>query len=104
MENLIRAQGNAPLVAFTRHEEPYDDLNPSVQVMFRPLGSLEGKSAAELLQTVALPTLEKTMVDFERIGEIQTVEVGGQKAAGARAKYTIRNGGGASFRPSHVFG
>ena len=45
LEEQIRQRASAPLVAITRHPEPFDDLNPSVQVILRPLGQLEGTMA-----------------------------------------------------------
>jgi len=97
LEKLVRERANAPLVALTRFPEPYDDLNPSVQVMFRPLGQLADTAPDELMEIVIGP-LQNAFEDFTVIEEIQETTVGGQAAAYMRAKYTVANAGGREFK------
>lgn len=85
LEEQIRRRANAPLVVILRHPEPYDALNPSLQVMVRPLGQLEGKSALELLRLV-IPTLQRAMADFAFAEPIREMKVGGMPAAFMKAK------------------
>ena len=70
LEEQMRQRASAPLIAILKHKEPYDDLNPSVQVLLRPLGQLEGKSPLELMEIV-IPSMQRAMVDFQFVEEIQ---------------------------------
>ena len=97
LEQQIRERANAPLIVILKHQEPYDDLNPSVQVQLRPLGQLEGKSAVEMLNII-LPTLQRAVTDFTIIEPIKEATVGGQKAAYMKSKYSVKNAEGREFR------
>jgi hypothetical protein len=96
LEEQMRQRASAPLIAILKHKEPYDDLNPSVQVLLRPLGQLEGKSPLELMNIV-IPSMQRAMVDFQFVEEIREAVVGGQKAAYTKSKYTIINAEGRMF-------
>jgi hypothetical protein len=96
MDKLIRERASAPLVAIGRHQEPYDALNPTIQVIFRPAGDLAGKPPTALLEFV-LSTLKSAMADFELVGSVDSVQVGGRPAASARARYTLKNPAGEAF-------
>src|SRR5688572_8321410 len=52
LEELIRQKASTPLVVILKHPEPHDDLNPSTQVILRPLGQMQGQSPVELLRMV----------------------------------------------------
>jgi hypothetical protein len=97
VETQIRQNTNAPLVAILKHPEPYDDLNPSVQAMVRPLGQLEGKSSLELMHLV-IPTLQNAMADFTFEVPIQETTIGGMPAAFMKAKYIASNQEGRKFK------
>jgi len=96
LEEQIRQRASAPLIAILKHKEPYDDLNPSVQVLLRPLGQLEGKTPLELMNIV-IPSIQRAMVDFQFVDEIRETIVGGQKAAYTKSKYTVSNSEGRTF-------
>jgi hypothetical protein len=96
LEKQIRERANAPLVAIMRFPEPYDDLNPSIQVMFRPLGQLAGTPAVEVMKFV-FGQLQGSFADFTFVEEIHETELGGQTAAHGRAKYTVANDEGREF-------
>jgi hypothetical protein len=97
LEAQIRQRANAPLVVITKHPEPHDDLNPSTQVMVRPLGQLEGKSAVELMRLI-VPGIQRAMADFTFVEAIQETKVGGMPAAYMKAKYTVANPEGKEFK------
>lgn len=97
LEQQIRQRANAPLVVILKHPEPHDDLNPSTQVMVRPLGQLEGKTAVELMRLV-VPTIQRAMADFAFVEQIQETKVGGISAAYMKAKYTVANPEGREFK------
>lgn len=97
LEAQIRQRASAPLVVILKHPEPHDDLNPSFQVMLRPVGQLEGKSATELMRLV-VPTIQRAMADFSFVEEIREVRIGQMPAAYMKAKYTAANSEGREFK------
>lgn len=97
LEELIKQRASAPLVVVTKHQEPHDDLNPSVQVMMRPLGQLEGRSAVELMGLV-VPSLQRAMADFTFVEKVKETKVGEVSAAYLKAKYTVANPEGREFK------
>lgn len=97
LEEQIRQKANAPLVVILKHPEPHDALNPSVQVMVRPVGPLEGKTAVELMRLV-VPTIQRAMADFEFVDAIRETQVGDMPAAYMKAKYTVANPEGREFK------
>lgn len=97
LEAQVRQRASAPLVVMLKHPEPHDDLNPSVQVMVRPLGQLEGRSAIELMRLV-VPTIRRAMADFSLVEEIQETTVGQMPAAYMKARYTVANPEGREFK------
>ncbi len=97
LEQQIRQKANAPLVVIQKHREPYDDLNPSAQVMVRPLGQWEGRTALELMRLV-VPTLQRAMADFAFVEQVREATVGGMPAAFMKAKYTVTNREGREFK------
>ena len=58
LQKAIQQSASAPLFVFTRYPEPYDGLNPSIQVALRPLGPLVGRTPVEIMQ-VAVGPLKK---------------------------------------------
>lgn len=90
MQKAIQEMASAPLVVATMHPEPYESLNPSFQVLVRPLGGLKGSSGADILGLI-LPALEKSFEDFQLIEPITVVEVDGLDGAALMASYTVVN-------------
>jgi hypothetical protein len=93
----IRERATAPLVVMAKHQEPYDDLNPTIQVVLRPLGSLQGKPTTEIMEAAVRP-MQNAFHDFKFIRDIHETEVSGLKASHMRASYTISNKEGRDFR------
>jgi len=79
----------APLFAFSKYQEPSATLNPTVQIVLRPLPKSLGSSPTAMLQ-VATVTLQRAFSDFVFVEPIQDVEVSGMKAAYMKATYTLR--------------
>lgn len=88
LQKAIAQSASAPLFVFTRHAEPYDSLNPSIQVALRPLGPLVGRSAVEIMQ-VAVEPLRKAFKDFRLVSEISATTVSGLPAAYMKGAYTL---------------
>lgn len=88
-ESALFVRASAPLVVVMKHPEPHHHLNPGVQVILRPLGELQGKTATELMEMI-VPTISKVMADFEVVEKIQESRVGESPAAFMKAKYTAK--------------
>ncbi len=88
LEKMVRERAQLPLVAITRYAEPYNDLNPSVQVILRPLGELQGKPPVELLD-ILMGGFEQVFADFTVQEQPGKTTVGRLNAAQARIAYTI---------------
>src|SRR5262245_29165387 len=52
LETVIRSKPNVPFLVLARFPEPYDGINPSVQVSLKTQGELVGQGAAALLNRV----------------------------------------------------
>ena len=96
-QKAIEQMATSPLVIAAKHEEPYDKLNPSFQVIVRPAGPLEGKTGAEILRLVE-PTLKAQFADFRSVEEIRETSVSGQQAARLSARYTLKTRDGREFQ------
>ena len=96
LQEAVQKYATAPLVAIARYPEPYDDLNSSIQVIFRPLGQLQGAPATEILKLV-IPAIEGAVSDFTYIDPVQPTKVSGLPSAFMRATYKMSNQQGRVF-------
>lgn len=96
MQQAIFELATAPLFAATKYPEPYEALNPSLQVLVRPLGNMKGASGAEILALV-LQSLESAFVDFKLLEPVSEFELDGLVAAALKASYTVENQAGDGF-------
>lgn len=87
-QKAVQQMASAPLVVVAKHEESFDDLNPTIQVLVRPLGQMEGRSGVEILGVV-IPALESQFEGFELIEKAAETQVGGQAAGRATVRYTL---------------
>jgi hypothetical protein len=97
LEELVRQKASTPLVVITKHPEPHDDLNPSTQVILRPIGQMQGQPPVELLR-MATANLERGLKDFTFVDPVKETKVGGLPAATMKAKYTVANAEGREFK------
>ena len=97
LQEAIRKYATAPLFVFTKHTEPHDNLNPSIQVILRPLGPLAGLSPTKIME-VAMTPLQQTLADFAFVKEIHETSVSGMPAAHMKATYTLTMAEGGEFR------
>lgn len=86
-ERYMRQIASEALIVATKHEEPYGKLNPSFQMLMKPLGPYEGKSGIEILSAV-LSALGSQVQNFEVIDKPREIDVSGQPAARATVRYT----------------
>jgi hypothetical protein len=87
----------APLFVFMKYPEPHPTLNPSVQVILRPLGPLAGSAPTEILK-IAVAAMQKGFPDFTFVREIESAQISGLAAAHMRAQYTLKNADGSEFK------
>jgi hypothetical protein len=78
-----------PLFAFSKYQEPSATLNPTVQIVLRPLPSSLGSSPTAMLRA-ATATLQRAFSDFAFVEPIQDAEISGVRSAYMKATYTLR--------------
>ena len=97
LEAAMQRAATAPLFAFIKHPEPYPDINPTIQITVRPLGTLAGSRPTEIM-TVAVGVLQKALSDVAFVTAVTDVQVSGLPAAYMRASYTMKNAEGQEFK------
>lgn len=88
LEAALKQRGPVPLIAFSKYQEPHDDLNPSFKIIARPLGNLSGRSPVEILALI-LPSLKQSFADARIIKDAEPTMVSGFPAAYAQLSYTL---------------
>jgi hypothetical protein len=89
----------APLVVITRHEEPFDGLNPTVKINIRPLGEWNGSNPVEIVETLTAP-LQQAFKDAATVDGPRETELSGLKAGYVRVNFTLQSAAGRAFRTS----
>lgn len=93
---MLKQYSTAPLLAMTKHEEPYDDVNPSFKINLKPYGNLKGIPAQDLMRLL-LPQLQKAFKDFAIAQAPTDVTISGIQSAYVRIHYTMELADGRSF-------
>lgn len=93
---LMETYATEPLVMVVKHEETKETLNPTLQVVFRPLGQLERMSPEDVAK-LSLEAMPQMYEDFEVVEDVESTEVGGHPAAHYATRFTLRNDAGATF-------
>jgi hypothetical protein len=91
VDEKLRANASAPLVTIAKYPEPTDKLNPSVKVVLRPLGQLQGKSPREIAQITARG-MSAAIPSFRVEGDIEKAAIDGHDAAFFRSRFSITAG------------
>ena len=86
---LVEKYADAPLVAMTKHPEPYEDLNPSLRVNVRPIGNLRGVAPTQALQPV-IQQLSQRYEDFDVEDGPTATTLGGHEAGYVRLRYAAQ--------------
>jgi hypothetical protein len=97
LERVIRSKPNVPFLVIARFPEPYEGVNPSVQVSFKTQGELLGQGAPALLNRV-VERLKGNFRDFTFIRPVETTTLDGQAAARMVALYTVADAQGKEFK------
>ena len=88
-QKMVQKYATAPLVAITKFEEPYDDLNPSVKVNIRPLGNFSADKPTAILEFMA-KQLEAVFEDYKVIAPPKETKVAGLKAAYLKVHFSMK--------------
>ncbi len=96
LQALVAKYSTTPLVLIARHQEPFDDLNPSLKVNARPTGQLEGKSGSEILSLIS-GSFKDTFQDFAVLQHPTDTKVGGQPAGYMSMNYSLAIPDGRTF-------
>lgn len=97
LDELVRTRANPSLVLVSKYPEPTDKLNPSIKVLLRPLGNLQGASPLDVGNAV-VGGMKQTIPTFQMEGKVEQTVVSGLPASKVRARFSIAQaGGGASY-------
>lgn len=96
LEEAMKRLATPALFAFMKHPEPYDNINPSIQVILRP--APPGLATARQLLEVTVEALKGAHKDFKTVEPISELTVGGLPGAGMKVGYTLRTTEGAEFK------
>jgi hypothetical protein len=96
LERAVRENASAPLFLYTRYPEPYDELNPTIQVVLRNVSALADRPPGEILALLT-KSLQTAYADFKLVTPVESSSVGGLDGAHMRATYTIENDAGQKF-------
>lgn len=95
-QKAMQRNAALPIVVATKHPDPYDSLNPSVQVIARHSGSLKGSNPTEILGQVE-PVFRRQFADYVLLDGIRETYVGGERAARMTVRYTVGTDDGREF-------
>ena len=93
---MMLKYSTAPLVAMTKYQEPFDDVNPSFKVQVKPFGQLKGTDPKQVL-TMVSGQMKKVFKDFTITQPPTDVVVAGIKSAYMRLNYSLQVVGGGMF-------
>jgi hypothetical protein len=82
-------QAAMPIFVSTRFPDGHDDVNPTVQVVFRPVPEL-GAPAAVILEKI-LGGMAMILPEFKLLLPVSECELGGQPAAHARVAFVMQD-------------
>ena len=86
-QKLVQKYSSAPLVAMTKYKEPYNDINPSLQMHIKPLGKLPSANPKAILSIVATNLPSRRLEGFKIIIPPRDTTVAKQKAAYMKVHY-----------------
>lgn len=95
-QQLVQKYANAPMVAITRYEEPYDDLNPSLKVNMRPLGNFSADKPTAILDLIS-KQFESLFEDYKVITAPKETKLAGLKAGYLKVHFSMKVPDGRTF-------
>ena len=79
-----------------RFKEPYDDLNPCINVNIKPLKNFSPDDPVKILEFISTP-LSKLFQDFKFVTKPKEIDLAGMKAAYTCIDYTLTIPDGRTF-------
>jgi hypothetical protein len=95
-QKLVQKYATAPMVAITKYEEPYDDLNPSLKVNVRPLGSFSANKPTAILDLIS-KQFESLFEDFKVVTAPKETKLAGLKAGYLKVHFSMKIPDGRTF-------
>ncbi len=95
-QQLMVKYATAPLVVIAKHQEPFDDLNPSLKVNVRPFGKLKGADPKQILAMVSAQ-FETIFKEYQVVQAPTDAEVSGIKSGYMRINYSVQIADGRAF-------
>jgi hypothetical protein len=88
MDQALQERARLPLVAATKYPEARDDVNPTIQVVVRPRGTM-ARSSATALAALVTSGLSNSFRGFSLETPPTVTTVSGHEAAHVRARYEL---------------
>lgn len=95
-QKALLQYASVPLVAMAKHQEPYDDLNPSFKANLKPLGKLKGESP-HVITAMGIAQMKSAFKDFTVVTAPTNCVVAGITGSYARVDYTLETQNGRTF-------
>ncbi len=99
---LIKKYAIKPLVTMMKYHKNYNDLNPAVQVVIKPLGQLKTLGVNKIMSLI-LPQYKKMFNKYKLVQPPTEVMVSGLKTSYARINYSLEIPDGRIFLTSSEF-
>ena len=95
-QQLVQKYANAPMVAITKYEEPYDDLNPSLKVNMRPLGNFSADKPTAILDMIS-KQFESLFENYKVITAPKETRLAGLRAGYLKVHFAMKIPDGRTF-------
>ena len=96
LQELLQKHAQVPLVLMTRYHEPYDDLNPSIKILVKPLPNPERFDPVDALEFMLSP-VKRAYQDAKIVQAPEIVMLGKHRSAYAKVHYSLKTKDGKSF-------
>lgn len=95
-QEILAKKSSAPMVVITKHQEPFDDLNPSFKVSVKPIGRLINSNALKTIEAMT-PIFEKMFTNFKIQQKPTKIKIFGLEASYTRFNYSVSIPDGRTF-------
>lgn len=92
-QEALTKNASAPIVMAMKHQEPFNDINPSFKINVRPYGGITTRDGVEILNVV-LPSLQRAFSEMQVTTPVHKVSVGGKNAAHVAVTYKLKTDAG----------
>jgi len=96
VKEMLMKYATAPVVAMMKHEEPYEDINPSLKLNVKPLNNFKANDPKAIVDAVISP-MSRMFEEFEIVEGPNETELNGKPAGYVRINYTMTISDGTVF-------